>query len=122
MSNESPKPDELIEQLEDITDWNIDDWEYTVDNDGAAFDVTLNHDPKRDLNDINKLVSEYDVMEIIEDIAEDSDTGARTDDVIEAVWERETGAIRSDEITEILDGLRERGEVYEPRTGHLRVT
>jgi len=121
MSNESPKPDELIEQLEDITDWDIDDWEYTVDTDGAEFNVTLNHDPDPDPNNVSELVSEYDVREIIEDIA-DNDTGARTDDVIEAVWERETGDIRSDEIAEILDGLKQRGEVYEPQTNYLRVT
>lgn len=122
MSKESPKPDELIEQLEDITDWDIDDWEYTVDSDGAEFDVTLNHDPKPDPNNVSELVSEHDVKEIIEDIAEHSDTGAQSDDVIEAVWERETGNIHAAEIADIIDGLKQRGELYEPRTGYLRVT
>lgn len=118
---DDPTPDDreqLIDLIEAETPWSVDDWTgeagmyetpmLTVDLEWDAL-ATVDPDDRRErIGAVKSIIDDHD-----------GDEGAAAGDVIDTAT-AEIDGLSSDAVADILDALKQKGEVYEPRSGHLR--
>lgn len=115
---------DLLDSLEE-SGWIVRDYDPTVDpNESLSVDVSLERQDTEELQDFGTSKEQRDritgVKEVIERLSENTEHGAPTTEVIRKTADEldANPSFIKHEITR----LKEKGEIYEPKADHLRVT
>jgi len=121
MTMQDTNPDDVIDAVEQVTGWTLEDYHYAeaMDED-ATLTLELTADGTPDLSTYGDGTELADAKELIADLEKTHDEGAPTDTVKRAVVENTD--LTPDEATDAIESLRRLGEIYEPRTDYLRTT
>lgn len=121
--SEQPDHTNILDQLEQIDGWSIDDWEFV---DGNNRTQTLSIELERiGQFDGSVVTAEQSrrartIKDVIANLERENDEGAPIDEVLNvAVNEHDWNDER---VKENIEKLRRLGEVYEPIEGKLRTT
>lgn len=120
--SDDPSPEDiqsLVEQIDDNTPWDVQDWTHTTGRwDAATITVEAEWDPLAALSPEENSDLAMAAKQFIRE--DEHEEGAPVDDVIESLT---TEFDVSDAVAqEAIEALKQRGEVYEPRTDFLRST
>jgi len=119
---DEPTPDEIAElvaHLETETDWSVEDWQFQAAMyDGPTLDLELDWSPDADIDHDGD-----GTRQIVRSVVDryDGGDGATVSNVIAETLSRADDADEED-VRHALETLKQRGEVYEPDAGYLRVT
>ena len=120
---DEPTPDDKDELLDAIesTDvaWEVSDWEYEsgqYDESTMLVEVTWS-EPEPAALEVGEI---QDLKTLIAKIESDHEEGAPINTVLNAAYDEFGWKV--DRVSEQIDDLRTKGEVYEPKQGHLRTT
>lgn len=110
----------LINRIDSDSPWTVEDWNH----ESGRFKqprVTLDVEwsPLQALDPEDRRDGELAVKEAIDSL--EKEEGAHRDDVITEVVDN-VDEFDSDTVEAILETLKQKGEIYEPRTAHLRTT
>jgi len=119
---DDPTPDDidaLVAQIDDNTPWDVEDWQHTTGRyDAATVTLEVEWDPLAALDPKDSLDLARTAKEIVEQ--NENGEGVPINTVVERVVE--SSDVNEDMAHEAIDKLKQKGEVYEPRTDHLRST
>lgn len=123
MTDDTPTPediDELAELIEQAdAAWTVDDWAFkTGKYDTSVLDLSLEWSPPEPVAlDIDEI---QDLKTLIAKIESEHVEGAPLNTIFDTAHER--FGWEAARVSEELDKLRTKGEVYEPKPDHLRTT
>lgn len=112
---------ELIESLDNHDYWEIDDYEFEIGMwDGPELSITLVPTvPDDEQPDTEQQDDSVDLKEIIWVREDEHEDGASKETVIEDAM---AAGLSEEEVERRLDNLKQKGQIYEPRSDRLRVT
>jgi len=114
-----PTPDDIdgvVETVHNQLPWVVTDWTHTnTPREPAQLEVELEWKPTSAIDDEGEIRRE--LIEHVQYL--DDGSGAPTEVVIEDTLEH-YNHVTEREVTELLEQLKQEGEIYEPRTDHLR--
>jgi len=117
-----PTPDDIDEVVEVINTrlpWTVTDWSHSSGRyEEPSLTIKLEWSPLDALEDGVEIRA--DVLNLIEYI--DDGEGAPTEVVVEDAVLNQDGEVTEAQVREVISELKQQGEVYEPRTDHLRTT
>jgi DNA replicative helicase MCM subunit Mcm2 (Cdc46/Mcm family) len=123
---DEPTPDDIDDALEQFENqpWGVVDWHHESGRfEEATLEIELEWSPIKSVDAEVLQEATKTVKTIIDDHAPVHDEGVPT----EVVKQEMVDMAESDEmdkaaVAEIIEDLKQKGEVYEPRTDHLRRT
>lgn len=126
MNDDNPTRTEIDEQLEEaVTDsWMLADYEYTEGQyETARLTIELEYTPPTELESLLGLMdaprAARTVKNVIRKHQQEHEPGAPIADVVDELkTEHEFDA---DEVDTAIQELKNKGDIYEPQTDHLRV-
>jgi len=115
MSDE-PLPDELVSAVEQVSDWEVSDYEYSS---GMYAPVTITVELEPSVVADGTSPSAF-VKDVVSELEEEYEEGAPVHRVLVTLMDR--SEMNVDEASDAIENLRRKGEVYEPRKDYLRTT
>jgi DNA replicative helicase MCM subunit Mcm2 (Cdc46/Mcm family) len=112
---------ELLDRIEESKSWCIEHHNADIDTyDTPQLEINLiwvGHDVERvDENQAERIMT---IVNVVEDFDEDRSDGVHVSKVIE---ECDAEGLSTERVQAEREHLKQKGEIYEPRTDHLRVT
>lgn len=111
--------EELIETIDELDDWSVDDWSLEAGADDTAT-VDLSAEWSAENDGAERRTRIQKMKEIVAAVEVEYDEGAPVDEVVTTAVARLE--LNEDEAYREIDNLRTKGEVYEPKQGKLRTT